>query len=325
MTEKEQADAAFEALAGDQNMIDGTERSQSEFDQGLGDQVFEMPPGIEEAAHQFGAQLSPELRKQMAEIGRQALAGGMFNNGITSGFSPLLSSQPVPPMPGDAFGSEKFGLSDGRTMSINNAIWSSLRSAFVLSRETTDRQWDLFGYSRHETAPGATEPSRAHTNIPRSGDVGLPRDWEMIVCRWRASINIPFVESVLDWAAETSVELVYNDKCCANETLADLLLSGATISGPGDDYPVHMREHLSYRVALRTDSESALRGLRDYLRGDVADEKLRVAIAELGVLARMTKDSAIGDAIQHVINRLNPSKSLTCWVHLEGALKRTVV
>lgn len=224
------------------------------------------------------------------------------------------------------FGTRLFTLPNGQSVRFVDTIWSSLRSALIVEPFSDVTDWGAFTYAHRQIVAGTKDviATTAHTNIPRDGHVGLPREWEMLVCRWRAAINMPLDQPVLDWAAETAVDFIYNDKKCGSETLADLILSGATMASQAGDQPVHVRENLSYSVVVRTENEKVMDQLRRHLGGDVTPN-IHDAITALGVLEGMHRGSSIGEAIRDIQAQLTPGRNLTCWIHLEGPLVRTVV
>jgi hypothetical protein len=227
----------------------------------------------------------------------------------------------IPKMP---FDFPTFKLPDGSTITLSDMVYQSMRSAFVVRPWGNEEHWDLFTAGRGQDIPGAapgTKATRAHTNIPRSGDSGLPKDWEALVCRWRASLNVPLEQPVLDWASETSVQYEYNGKYYADETLADLLFGTQSLGG--EALPIHMRENLSYKVHVETSDKRTLEALRTWLRGPGA-EAVRDALTELDTVARLA-DGKIADAIRHVQAKLQPGRQLVGWIHLEGLLKRCIV
>jgi len=159
--------------------------------------------------------------------------------------------------------------------------------------------------------------------MARSGESGLPKDWQFIAHRWRASVSVPLDEEILAWASETEVSLVYNDKKIRSSVLSDLLLSGESLSSPSDDFLVHFREHLSFGVHVETCNQAAINHLINHLRPADQSDELRVALAELETIARLSPD--VAGAIHHAIRSLSPHRKLTCWVHLEGPLQRGVI
>jgi len=214
-------------------------------------------------------------------------------------------------------------------------FYASLRSAFIIRPWSSDDKWDLFVSARAQPVPGAPGvlSTRAHTNIPRSGDSGLPRDWSMTVTRWRATANVLLEEPVLDWASETSVHFRYNMKQWADANLVDLLLGAQPISeGPMD--PLLMRDSCCYGVEVITGSASALAGLRDWLRRDqsgVHASDLVQLRAELELLRTMSvkaeseASKIIAEGVEKVQRRFAVGRSMTCWVHIEGLLKSHIV
>ena len=227
---------------------------------------------------------------------------------------------------GRGFGRKTLTLPNGTIIRLQEATWQSLRSAFVVSPWNDVHDWPVFSYGPSQEVPGkkALTATRVHTNIHRSGLAGLPMDWEMLVYRWRATINAVLEPTVLDWAAETAVNFWYNQKPYASATLADLLLSGArTIASDTGDLPVHMRNNLGFEVQVQTPNEKVLTKLRNWLRGNPS-EAVQAALTELDTIARMQGGPVVA-AIRHVQETLAAGRDLTCWIHLDGPVIRCVV
>jgi hypothetical protein len=256
--------------------------------------------------------------------------------------APETKEPQVPYVPGAPFGvnsgTTTIRLPSGQVISLYDWSWQRMRSSFIVDAQHTDSAWDLFTYSRGQAVPGSVRPAtRGHTNVPRSGDIGLPRDWEMLVYKWNALINAPLEQPVLDWASETSVVFEYAYKQYASEVLVDLILDDAPIAGEAADptkpaMPVNMRENLNYQVSVRTESESAIRGLRDWLRGAPQQDAVKSVVSELdgliNIASKFEDDKVISGIVQMYRDmqaRLNPGRTLTCWVRLEGLIKRTIV
>jgi hypothetical protein len=214
-------------------------------------------------------------------------------------------------------------LPDGTVLSLADWVNESFRSAFYVSPWNAQNAWDLFTYARGTAIPGTDlVATRAHTNIPRSGDTGLPREWEMHVMQWRAATNMPLEQPILDWAAETVVQFEYNSKISGNAPLIDLLLGTRTIGNP---MPVWMRENLSFQVVVKTENERVVGQLRDWLRGGSAADNVRDAVAELDAIVRLQSDQQLVKSLQHVQAKLQPGRQLLTWIHLEGPLKRCIL
>ena len=218
-------------------------------------------------------------------------------------------------------------LDDGREISLTDTLRDSLRSSFIVHPRRDETMWEVFAQGPSSPVPGNPTilATRTHTNILRSGNSGLPCDWEMWVHSWRAGCA-DLSQPVLDWAAETNAVLVYNCKQYNSAVLIDLLLDRRVTF---TDDSIHVRENLGYKVVVETTNAKALAALRDHLRkpnGEICE-----AIAELETLARMTTGvedpwaRRIVTSVRHVQEMLKtPERSLLCWIDLEGYLERPV-
>ena len=194
-------------------------------------------------------------------------------------------------------------------------------------------EWEVFVGGRSEPISGGQRKmTRAHTNIPRSGLNGLPRDWEMDVLNWHASVNLPMEQVVLDWACETAVVFQYNERYCGQTTLAELLTGSRRLGV--DSLPVHMREQLTYFVKVSVENARAYDALCAWLRRDdlvrVRDEladlrsELRDQANPKTVLGRIAGNGVkiLSSAIEDL--QVKP-RELICWIHLEGMIQKVVV
>jgi len=86
---------------------------------------------------------------------------------------------------------------------------------------------------------------------------------------------------------------------------------------------IWMREGLNYRVDVETRSTSVMKQLRQWLKGSVPDN-VRDAYTELDVISRFASGPT-AESIKSVLAKLQPGRSLTCWVHLDGVMKKSVV
>lgn len=245
---------------------------------------------------------------------------GFFN--ITDKLDEMFSGHPcaaIPPI---------MNLPDGRVISLTDITWGNLRSAFIVTPYGSESRWTPFSTCLSQPVSGSIETAatRAHTNLWRSGDSGLPKDWEMLVHQWKARLNLYLEESVLDWAAETSVDYFFNERRYASATLADLLLDSNSVAASNGGLPVHMRELLTYRVEVETQNEKALRQLRHRLQGEEdAAPNIQGAFHQLGAIADLQRDILLQNSLRQIQKTLVPGRSLTCWISLEGPLKRCVV
>jgi hypothetical protein len=225
----------------------------------------------------------------------------------------------------DTMNSPTIQLPSGATIQMCDFVRDSLRSAFVVTPYGTEDRWEVFSGSRSQALEGdkSRYMTRAHTNIPRSGDSGLPKDWEMLVDNWKA-ICPNMSQVVIDWASETSACLEYNGKSYGDRTLLELLLDHPVLG----THPVHIRENLSYGVRIDSGKPTALKALRNSLRGDPQNKAI---VDELDILAQLGDQgpgpvtNVIVHGIRKVQQKLQPTQSLTCWISLEGLIKRCVV
>jgi hypothetical protein len=206
-------------------------------------------------------------------------------------------------------------MADGTVHTLFDWLNESLRSAFVIEPGRKEERFDLFTYARSQSpaALAGAYAMRAHTNLLRSGEVGLPKMHEMLVDSWRATAGTVLHQKVIDFASETTCIMHYNGKEYRQDTLIDLLLGSKRIAdtrmisaheylkkynkgmltAENGDQPVpellavHIRENLPFGVRVVCESSSALAAYRAYLGKH--DERA------------------------------------TFWVHLEGPYKRIVV
>jgi hypothetical protein len=227
-------------------------------------------------------------------------------------------------------------LPDGRELSLSEWTMSTLRSAFIVHPYRDDFQWPCFSYGRSQPIVGDPEQlaQLVHTNIPRSGESGLPKDWEMYVTRWRASISEPLAQPILDFASRCEAVFSYNQKKFADAPLLDLLLAPQNIAGiEQPNLPVHLRESLSFEVIVSVD-RATVTHLRDYLLsrtspiGHTRDEWIYDQLAQIEHIAGgFTHEGtqAIASELRRLREKINPGRKLIGWIHLEGPLKRCVV
>lgn len=210
---------------------------------------------------------------------------------------------------------------DGQVVSLADWIHTDLRSALIVDPWTGGNSWELFTYGRAQPVSGTgISATRVHTNVPRSGDSGLPRDWEMYVTGWRAQTNVRLDQEVMDWAAETHVQFAYNQMQQGDTTLLDLLLH------PQPMKLVWMRENMGYQVRVESDP-IATKTFCDWLRAGVeVEQNVRDAVTELDTIIRLhAKSDGLTSSLRHVQKTLAGGRKVTVWVHLEGWLKRVVV
>ncbi len=85
---------------------------------------------------------------------------------------------------GVAPGTTTITLPDGTTVALSDWIDDKLYGTIQLVNGQTN-QIIAFSNGRSQPIPGGTRiQTRVDTNIPRSGEVGLPKDWEQLVYGW---------------------------------------------------------------------------------------------------------------------------------------------
>jgi len=129
-------------------------------------------------------------------------------------------------------------------MQIADWIDDKLYSTVQLANASTSAV-EAFGAARSQPIPGGTRPTtRVDTNVLRSGDVGLPQSWEMLVYGISARItrverpatgaiqpqladgggalsNAPTLQTLLSIDRLTYLEFSYNNKVYSNGTMMD--------------------------------------------------------------------------------------------------------
>lgn len=85
---------------------------------------------------------------------------------------------------GVAPGTTTITLPDGTTVALSDWIDDKLYGTVELTHGQNN-QVIAFSNGRSQPIPGGTRvQTRVDTNIPRNGDTGLPKDWEMLVYGW---------------------------------------------------------------------------------------------------------------------------------------------
>jgi hypothetical protein len=290
------------------------------------------------------------------------VAGGGIPLGVMNmtGLNNPLAQGAIPSAdPKFTFTRPKMMLPNGIEAFIDEWSTGAMRSAFVIepwsSMGRTDRI-PLFSYGRSMPIPGTSiTATRAHTNIPRCGDNGLPMGWEMLVGKWRANINVPLDQPVMDWAATVNVAFHYNAKRYAETTLLDLILNPEAI---GDPQPIHLRENIGFGVDVEQTDRTTHAALCDWLselklahrpnidqvsttlvtlatlypKTPFAEAIMRsidgiftTKFAALDVLAKSAPAESAANVIRELQAKIRPGRSLMGWVHLEGPLRRVIV
>lgn len=145
---------------------------------------------------------------------------------------------------GVAPGTTTIQLDSGKTISIEDWIDDKLYSTVQLANGQTSPV-EAFVAGRSQPVPGGTRASsRVDTNVPRSGDTGLPMSWEMYiyglgiklvrVCRpptgatqpvlsdgSGALSNVPTLQTLFNIDRVTYLEFRYNEKAYTFGVLQD--------------------------------------------------------------------------------------------------------
>lgn len=209
----------------------------------------------------------------------------------------------------------------GRVFKFGQIGVQTLRGAFVIGPSSDPGELEVFAAGRSEPIPGGTRRmARAHTNVPKSGYNGLPKDWEFAALSWRASFSLPYEQPLLDWAAETSVQFMYNENCVGDAVLADLMFGSRRIGTNG--LPVLMREALTYFVRVSTENGKVFYNLIDWLKR--TPEYL--ALQEVKDAMMLVKSDKALDSLRRAAKLLDVEpRELTGWIHLEGFMNRVVI
>jgi len=228
-----------------------------------------------------------------------------------------------------------------KDIDVSEWVHHEFRSAFLLPQDRPGGfVRELFTYSRSQPIVGTTRMSElVHTNIPRSGDSGLPRDWGMVVLGWRATTDAPMDEALMRWAAATVVRFEYNSRWYADAPLANLLRKPQPLldrpvtmedfamprratsdesSAPlGGALPIYMRDNISYKVDV-----AAPHAESDAFRAHLACEWPGGVTQALGHLRALQMTKETSPLVSAAIGAL--TKDVTFWVHFNGLLKRPI-
>ncbi len=145
---------------------------------------------------------------------------------------------------GVAPGTTTITLDNGQTIQISDWIDDKLFSTVQFSNGQTSSV-EAFSVARSQQIPGGTRSTaRVDTNVQRSGDVGLPQSWEMLVYGIGARIvrverpatgalqpqladtngalsNVPTLQTLLNIDRLTYLEFFYNNKSYTNGVMMD--------------------------------------------------------------------------------------------------------
>lgn len=197
---------------------------------------------------------------------------------------------------GVAPGTTTITLPDGTTVALSDWIDDKLYGTVQLNN-TQNNQVIAFSNGRSQPIPGGTRiQTRVDTNIPRNGETGLPKDWEMLVYGWgwklvratrpAAQQTQPTLNDFSDPVDQRTYfdidrvlffQYVYNDKKYTEGTLQEypqghgmvLTTTNATreqvnngVPSPRDRLalvlPVHERENLSFQGVLQPEAALAI-------------------------------------------------------------------
>ncbi len=188
-----------------------------------------------------------------------------------------------------------------------NGIYSCFTITAAVPNQHT---WEVFASGRGH--PVAGDPSLlsglAYTNIPRSGEVGLPMGWEAWIRRWRATINVRLVDgALLAWATETIAQLRFNDRVYAQGNLLELLAapqsvyddnnSAAFLQERYDEHPTDLpgyrpmwiRENLSYGISVES-PPARVEAVRRWLVDNAVEGRLLCWLHLDGVVMSSRRD-----------------------------------
>jgi len=230
----------------------------------------------------------------------------------------------------------KYTLPDGTELPVGDEVPERLFGAFMIHQGTTGSAMELFP-SHGMSIPGSEDQrvlNRGHTNVLRSSDSGLPKDWVFYAQAISARLSEPLVQEVLDFAAVCQVAFVYNDKYEFRGTLLDLVHGAAPLE-------TFMRECLSYKVVVQIEEIPALERLKVYLRkrpgyADVERVERRLVLlaqelSEMGILKegnRTVNDKTLCRWAEEtkVLSNLvaGTPRQLTGWIYLHGPMSRVV-
>ncbi len=248
---------------------------------------------------------------------------------------------------GVAPGTTTLRLPDGTVISLREWLAGSYYSSMIIDpwrEDISHSPTRLFSYGRAQMIPNTNKYAEAwHTNIPISGDCGLPRDWEGLVYGVRAETN-QYSPAVWDWAAKTHVKVIYNQKTYFETSLLSLLkvtdpiihaqnnkteqlyipemqkreeaLKKAVASGW--TLPIHMRCHLAYEVLIESDPIATItlqKALRDSAEPNF---NFREGIARLETIAKLS-GGTVASEIARALEIMVPNRNgLLVRIHLDG-------
>lgn len=192
---------------------------------------------------------------------------------------------------GVAPGTTTLKLPDGSSVALADWIDDKLYGSVEFAN-AQNAPVEAFAAGRSQTIPGGTRvQTRVDTNIPRNGDSGLPKDWEMLVysigIRCQRVHRTPFTLAAYSNQAMlntlfgidrmVSVSLEYNNKSYSTGIISDypcgcgfqvFSTNGAFeiaqngMPSPRDRVslvlPIHFRENLGFKVVFQPESALAI-------------------------------------------------------------------
>lgn len=177
----------------------------------------------------------------------------------------------------------------------------SLYSALVIDADKgTLGEYALFSYSQAQNVMGSDQVATAsYTNVPRSGWNGLPQGWDFYVSRWRVQTNLRIDEPLMDWAAESTARLIYNNRPITTRPVLDLLMAPHDFyvaadldpdnelpaSFRGGPMPLWMREAIAYEVRIQV-NDRATQELQTYLMEHTRGHRLILWVYLDGILRK---------------------------------------
>lgn len=149
-------------------------------------------------------------------------------------------------------------LPDGSTIALADWIDDKLFGSVQFSNGQTS-PLEAFSAGRSQPIPGGSRvQTRVDTNIPRNGDSGLPKDWEMLVYGWGIKV--------------TRVMRAPNGS--TNPTLKDDFNAGSPVSPPGGTAPNAWSDPPTLRTLFGIDRVTAFQyeyNAKFYTQGVIQD------------------------------------------------------
>jgi hypothetical protein len=207
----------------------------------------------------------------------------------------------------------------------------------------------VFSQARGQQMPGSpsTAVQRHHTNIYKSGESGLPRDYEHLVTSWWAGVSERLAEPVMALLDTTTARFEYNSKIYLEARLSDLVFGRVPVK-----VPIHMRDGLSYGVRLEPQRPDAWKRWREYMKEEktAQPQDLSAVCSQLrrytemldtqgfqtpvGTLMPKSSVAFLRDRLSDVVKQMErldggpgevSYRKMTVWVYLGGYQKRVVV